>query len=329
MKDRLTFEPTNERLQCWKCRRDKINTPAFFLCHECGNANTGRPYCKECFSDYHTSKKKEIERHTPHPIVKGVPVTKTTLVDGDGNTFAKTHDWVTLDYTLTTKTSNKIIENTISAKQPLIFQSGCSGPCIHVQLLGCNGIAATDVLGFSNPCCAVLWKNEVVGATTTKYRTLNPRWTNQTFVIPLDEDLKAILHDNNEKTLSATLNTNAPVLPRFRVEVYDWDRLSKNNFLGQACISDADLLRILRRSRDGDGTNKNSAISVNLRPKLSRGKLGIRAAIRQKKLLVHIVRAENVPNVEPVGISDPYCEVIVRENVLERVGVLILPMHPF
>lgn len=135
-------------------------------------------------------------------------------------------------------------------------------------------------------------------------------------MIPLDEDFKAALDDDNEQTSSATFNADAPLLPRFRVEVYGWDRLSKNNCLGQARVSDADLLRITRRSRGGDGIDENGIISINLRPRPSRGKLGIRAAIRQKKLLVHIVRTENVSKADSFSLSDPYCEVIVRPVML-------------
>lgn len=310
VKNQQEFDEHDSPIQCWQCQQERVSTPAFFFCHECGKANTTRPYCGVCFFDYHLTRKKGKEAHKPHPIVRGDPVIVQTLADGDGTTFAKMHDWVTLDYTLTTDESDDIIEDTFSTEQPLIFQSGCSGPCIHLQLLGCTDIAAADILGSSDPYCAVYWKNDLVGVTTTKHMTLNPVWANQTFVLPLAADFMAAL--DNDGISSALFNAGA-LLPKLRVELYDWDRLSKNDFLGQASVSDADILRILRRA-SSDERDEDLPISFDLMPKLSRGKLGIRVALRGQKLFVHVVQAENVPKADPHSLSDPYCEVRVEHT---------------
>lgn len=304
VKDQLEFEVHHSPIQCWQCLQDRVSTPAFFFCHECGKVDSARPFCRECFFDHHMMRKRGKEGRKPHPIVRGNPVVVQTLDDGDGRTFAKLHDWVTLDYTLTTNESEEILEDTYSSRQPLIFQSGCSGPCIHLQLLGCTNIAAADVLGFSDPYCAVYWKNNLVGVTTTKHMTLNPTWVNQTFVLPLAEDFMAALNDEESSEL---FNAGA-LLPRLRIELYDWDRLSKNDFLGQALVSDASILHSLRRVRAGE-IDENSPISVDLMPKQSRGKLGIRVGLRGRKLFVHVMQAENVPKADPYSLSDPYCEV--------------------
>lgn len=227
-----------------------------------------------------------------------------TLADGDGTTFAKMHDWVSLDYILATDESDEIIEDTFSTKRPLVFQSGCSGSCIHLQLLGCTEIAAADILGFSDPYCAIYWKNQLAGVTTTRHMTLNPTWANQTFVLPLvGEFMEALHHD-----ISSALFTAGALLPNLRIELYDWDRLSKDDFLGQASITDTDILSVLRRIRSGEA-DENDTVSFNLMPKRSRGKLGIRVAFRGHKLLVHVMQAENVPKADPCSLSDPFCEV--------------------
>lgn len=303
LEDHPTFDEHDSPVQCWQCQQQDINTPAFFFCHECGKVDSARPFCQECFFDYH-ARRKGKEGHKPHPIVRGDPVIVQTLADGDGATFAKMHEWITLDYTLTTDESIDVIEDTFSTKQPLIFQSGCSGPCVHVQLLGCTDIAAADILGASDPYCALYWKNDLAGVTTTKHMTLNPAWVNQTFVLPLAEDFMAALDGGNS---SALFNAGA-LLPKLRIDLYDWDRLSKNDFLGQASVSDADILRILRTARN-DEMDEGQPLAFALMPKQSRGKLGIRVALRGKKLFVHVVQGENLPKADPYSLSDPYCEV--------------------
>ena len=306
LKEQLEFDEDESPMQCWQCLRERVSTPAFFLCHDCGKKpGDSRPFCEECFFEYHLTKRKGKDWHKPHPIVQGDPVTVQTLADGDGTTFAKMHDWVTLDYTLTADESNVAIEDTFLTKQPLTFQSGCSGPCIHLQLLGCTEIAAADIMGASDPYCAVYWKNEFVGVTTTKHMTLNPKWANQTFVLPLAAEFMAALH--GEEGSSVLFNAGA-LLPKLRIELYDWDRLSKNDFLGQATVSDAEILRFLRQARSGEA-DENRTLSFDLEAKQSRGELGVRVALRGSKLYVHVMQAENLPKADPFSLSDPYCEV--------------------
>ena len=305
VQEQIEYDQHDTPIQCWQCQREKVATPAFFICHDCGKADSTRPFCQPCFFEYHVTKKKGRGEHKPHLIVRGDPVIVQTLADGDRTTFAKLHDWVTLDYTLTMDESDVVVEDTFLTKQPLTFQSGCSGPCIHLQLLGCTKIAAADILGSSDPYCAVYWKGELAGVTTTKHMTLNPSWTNQTFVLPLTEEFMATMGSH---TSSSALFNAGLLLPKLRIELYDWDRLSKNDFLGQVSISDSDILRILRQVQSGD-TDEDAVLSFNLMPKQSRGKLGIRAALRVGQLLVQVLRAENLPKADPVSLSDPYCEV--------------------
>lgn len=305
LQEQLEFDENDSPMQCWQCARERVTTPAFFICHDCGRNGDSRPYCEPCFFDYHLSRRKGKGGHKPHPIVQGDPVIVRTLADGDGTTFAKMHDWVTLDYTLTTSESDVAVEDTFLTKQPLTFQSGCSGPCAHLQLLGCTEIAAADIMGASDPYCAVYWRDVFVGVTTTKHMTLNPKWVNQAFVLPLAAEF--VLALDGSENLSTFFNVGAH-LPKLRIELYDWDRLSKNDFLGQASVSDAEILRILRQAKSGE-TNENDTISFHLKARQSRGQLGLRIALRGSKLYVHIMQAENLPKADPFSLSDPYCEV--------------------
>eukprot|EP00752_Nemacystus_decipiens_P010238 g9122.t1 len=315
LQEQLEFDEDESPMQCWRClREERVSTPAFFLCHDCGKAGDCRPFCEPCFFDYHLTRRRGKDWHKPHPIVQGDPVTVQTLADGDGATFPKMHDWVTLDYTLTTDGSDVAIEDTFLTKQPLTFQSGCSGPCIHLQLLGCTEIAAADIMGASDPYCAVYWKNEFVGVTTTKHMTLNPKWANQTFVLPLAAEFVEALV-GGEEGCSVLFKAGA-LLPKLRIELYDWDRLSKNDFLGQATVNDAEILRILRQAQSGE-RDENHVLSFDLEAKQSRGQLGVRVALRGSKLYVHVVQAENLPKADPFSLSDPYCEVYWNDK---RIG---------
>ena len=99
--EQVEYDQHDTPIQCWQCQREKVATPAFFICHDCGKAGSTRPFCEPCFFDYHATKKKGKGEHKPHLIVRGDPVIVQTLADGDRATFAKLHDWVTIDYTLT------------------------------------------------------------------------------------------------------------------------------------------------------------------------------------------------------------------------------------
>ena len=86
----------------------------------------------------------------------------------------------------------KTISGKANKKKPLMFQSGCSGPSLHLQVLNCKGLKALDDNGVSDPYVSVWWGDTLVGTTRIIYKTLNPSWENETFVIPLDKSFMEI-----------------------------------------------------------------------------------------------------------------------------------------
>ena len=53
-------------------------------------------YCEDCDANHHNNVKKSM--HKRKRITIGRPYKVRVLEDGDGFTFPKTHDWVTLNY---------------------------------------------------------------------------------------------------------------------------------------------------------------------------------------------------------------------------------------
>jgi C2 domain len=259
---------------CWQCQQQL----AFFNCANCSEPGKDRYFCQACFTEYHNSKRGKAE-HKPRPIIYGDPVVVQTLEEGDNTSFPAVHQWVNVHYTLRANNNPAVIEEV----SDFSFQSSCSGPCLHLQLLGCSKLAAADVLGSSDPFCVVYWSGVCVGATSVRYVTLNPTWNNASFVLPLSPPfllalqaaVTGISNSNSDSrynsSSSASMSRAASSsggefddayasisdfqacakLPRLRIEVYDWDRLSANDFLGQAELSDADLLAVLQAQKQG------------------------------------------------------------------------------
>jgi C2 domain len=263
---------------CWQCQQQL----AFFNCANCSEPGKDRYFCQACFTGYHASKRGKAD-HKPRPIIYGDPVVVQTLEEGDNTSFPAVHQGVNVHYTLRANNAPAVIEEVSNFS----FQSGCSGPCLHLQLLGCSKLAAADVLGSSDPFCVIYWSGVCVGSTSVRYVTLNPTWNNASFVLPLSPPFllalqAAVTGSNNSNSNSnsnndssgsssasmsrATSSSSAELddayasisdfqacakLPRLRIEVYDWDRLSANDFLGQAELSDADLLAVLQAQKQG------------------------------------------------------------------------------
>jgi hypothetical protein len=199
-------------------------------------------------------------------------------------------------------------------------QAGCSGPCIHLQILQANGIHAADMLGFSDPYCALFWRDKCVGTTRVRKLTLDPVWSTETFVLPLEPKMarwieRAALKGN----LRPPRNAHAG-LPILRIDIFDYDRLSKNDFLGQVSFSPLQLIRVLGLS-DGD------AKAFRLNPKASRGSVGLKVG-KAKDLHHHefyVIQVENCEDLEradPFSLSDPYCKVYFNDEPIGKTKVM-------
>ena len=75
-------------------------------------------------------------------------------------------------------------------------------------------------------------------ATRVRPRTVNPKWSNETLIVPVDPNLPA---PRDLKRSQREL---------FRLEVYDYDWLSQNDFLGHVELSRQQLIALAFKAND-------------------------------------------------------------------------------
>ncbi len=364
--DETKYQQMKKFPRCLLCHREGKKNPSVFLCIDCKM----KCYCEDCDRKNHQGTKKSM--HKRKRIITGKPYKVKTVIDGDNFTFPKAHDWVTVNYRLFVKHDEefhvgggmgsrlmkrfrnmfvfkhkygKLIDTTYKSyrgwwyREPLQFQVGCSGPCIHVQVLNCANVAALDSNGFSDPYVAVYWKDTFVGQTRVAQKTLHPEWQNESFVIPLDKNFleafkkretSAVIINKNKgrehhhhdpsvwhpgdslSEMEAGLiirevngENELAKLPKLSFNVYDYDRFSKNDFLGQKTLSDNEMLQILFEHKEDE------LRSFNLEPKKARGMLGVKLGLitsdNSSTLMLQITDGKNLPKADPFSLSDPYC----------------------
>jgi Ca2+-binding EF-hand superfamily protein/CubicO group peptidase (beta-lactamase class C family) len=85
----------------------------------------------------------------------------------------------------------------------------------YFELSGATGLAKADFIGGADPYAVLYFNNERIGKTRVKFNTMAPVW-NQRFGIP--------------KPDPRSINT-------VRIEVYDYDRFSGDDFMGQVVLT--------------------------------------------------------------------------------------------
>ncbi|GMH82883.1 hypothetical protein TL16_g09413 [Triparma laevis f. inornata] len=386
----LTTETKYQQMKkfprCLSCHREGRLTPSIFLCVDCKM----KCYCLECDVLNHAGPKKAM--HKRKRITIGKPYKVQVLGDGDGFTFPKTHDWVELNYKLYVKEKEledqniskgaKLLRNTIKCltgtrqhkygnlvdttfgyfRKPLMFQAGCSGPCIHLQVKGCKDVAALDDNGMSDPYVAVWWKDTLIGTTRVMHKTLHPEWENETFVIPLEKDFVKVLNGKEKSLFIANKNkgkehhhhdpniwrpgmplsqedsgkiieelngaNEMAKLPKLRLDVFDYDKFSKNDFLGQKTFSDNEMLQVLFEHQE------EKLRDFHLEPKKARGVLGIKLAMTKDEakgtstLILQITDGKNLPKADPWSLSDPYCTISWNGESIGKTKIVKSTLDP-
>jgi hypothetical protein len=300
-------------LRCAVCGRE-AQSPV--LCQDCGrnrggkHAGSGRPFCMSCFKTHH-GKKRERGTHRLRPAVSGLPVEMETVEAGDEKTYPRPYQWVGVRYRASV--GGVVVEDCVAQHihRPIFFQSGTSGPALHLQLLGCTNLAAADILGTSDPFCVVLWGGLPLGTTPVRMMTLNPQWSGKSFVLPIGPEFLDRICGRRKEHLE-------PPLPKLRVEVFDYDRVGSNDFLGEISLTEEEILQALAGEEVAE-------LDLPLEPRGyrsgGRGRIGLRVNRRDKgvhagDLVVQVCCADGLPSADAMGTSDPYCRLLWNGQVI-------------
>ena len=179
------------------------------------------------------------------------------------------------------------------------FMAGLSGPCVHVQVLGCRNITASDFGGTSDPYVVAMFQGKKLGLTRVRPRTLNPRWVNETFVVPVADNLPAARNmPRSQKGL-------------FRLEVYDYDWIGANDFLGNVEMSKEKLKALAALA-------KQQPILLPLTMQEFHGVLGIRIGVSDYHVSVKIERAESLDKFNAFSDGRPFVKVFFGEEYLGK-----------
>ena len=251
---------------------------------------------------------------------------RSTDILGDGCTFPQTHDWVEIKYQCK-RDDGKLLDSTKMLGRTVRYQAGTGGPCCHVQVLGCDGLMAADLLGFSDPYIAVMWHDKLVGCTQIRMMTLNPRWDAETYVVPLNEEFVAALLKHNKHGLTDE-DANIPAL---KLEVFDYDAFGGNDFLGQVALSPNQLLRRMvddwEFSEEMVARGESRAVrqrDYHLHAKHASGKIGIAMHTvthpddDRKSVFIRIVNARHLERADAFSLSDPYAKLFWNDKYVGR-----------
>lgn len=178
----------------------------------------------------------------------------------------------------------------------------------HSQLqvtVGCaKGLKAMDSSGTSDPYVKL---HLLPGAsksnklrTHTKYKTLNPKFDETLVYHGITDD------DISKKSL--------------RLQVFDEDKLSRNNFIGETCV----VLKIfhskpsqsLKRSLVSRASFEEGRESPE--PNLGRIQLSLKYKSQKNQLVVGIIRCAGLAAMDANGYSDPYVKCYLKPDVQKK-----------
>mmetsp|Transcript_21898 Transcript_21898/g.31910 ORF Transcript_21898/g.31910 Transcript_21898/m.31910 type:complete len:1146 (-) Transcript_21898:123-3560(-) len=282
---------------CQRCLGNKKtrNNPGLVIkyCQQCQRCNY---LCKECDEYAHSFVK--TKDHVRRIVVIGPAVRKKIQIRGDSRSFPKLFDIVEI------KVKSRVIHNgkTVHREpvQYVKFPSGVSGTCVHVQILGAKRLPIADAHGSSDPFVCLQFGGKRVGTTRTRPRTINPRWNNETFVVPCEIDAVHKIKKGDDI---------------LKMEVFDRDYFNFNDFLGHVEITRPQLLKLANVSNQ-------KPIRLNLSLREYHGRLGVQFGINANICYLKIVRAESLDKMDAIGLSDPFCEVIFLGRSMGRTKVI-------
>jgi hypothetical protein len=284
---------------CSRCllgKKTKLNPSlAIKYCKDC----TRSPLlCEKC--DDHAHSFANAQHHIRRIIVVGPGVRKKIIRRGDSRTFPRLFDTVEIKLKAKVYQSGQLKHE--EPVQFLRFPSGVSGTCVHIQILGGKKLPIADSHGSSDPFVVVKYGEHRIGTTRTRPRTLNPRWDNETFIIPTDDVQLRV----GEKK-----NSRSEIL---KLEVYDRDYLNFNDFLGHVELSRHQLLELAKVAGQ-------RAIRLNLSLREYHGNISIQCGMNASLFYLKILEGNSLDSMDAFGLSDPYCELYFANRYIGKTSV--------
>lgn len=271
-----------------KARKNNPNV-AIKICDECV-----RQYlCQECDEVAHRAH--DCRHHQRRTLVLGPGIRKRILKRGDAVTFPYSLDEVKVKLKSRVYYKGQIIhrEPNTHAK----FRVGLSGISVHVQILGARNLLISDINNTSDPFVTAVYSGTKLGSTRVRPRDLNPQWDNETFVVPMDDNFP---DPKNMQRSQRHL---------FKLEVYDYDWFSFNDFLGHVEIPRKKLYKMAL-------AGKEKPICLPLTIREFHGIVGVNLGFDNKELYLKVVRAESLDKIHPFGLDNPYAKVYFGDKLL-------------
>jgi hypothetical protein len=283
-----------------KARKHNPNI-AIKICDECV-----RQYlCKECDEVAHRAH--DARHHQRRTLVIGPGIRKRILRRGDAVSFPYSLDEVKVKLKSRVYHKGQIIHREPNSYAK--FRVGLSGISVHVQVLGGRNLLISDINNTSDPFVTAVYSGNKLGSTRVRPRDLNPVWDNETFVVPMDD------HFPDPKNMQRSQRH------LFKLEVYDYDWFSLNDFLGHVEIPRKKLYKMALAS-------KEKPICLPLTTREFHGIVGINLGFDDKELYIRVVRAESLDKIHPFGLDNPYAKVYFGDKLLGSTPVTWNTLDP-
>lgn len=249
--------------------------------------------CPEC--DDRNHKSGGSKAHVRFIVVVGPGVRKKVAVRGDGYNFPLPLDHVTIKLSARFYQNGRRVHR-VRTKE-VNFISGMSGRCLHVQVLGARNLMVGDVHGSSDPFIIYSFCGKPLGSTRVRPRSTNPRWDNETFIVPMDENLPPPRDmPRSQRDL-------------VRLEVYDQDWVTSSEFLGHVEITRSKLMKIAAISNQ-------QPIRLPLTMKEYHGFVNLQFGFDDNYFHVKAVQAENLNLISATELSNPYVKIYLGNSFL-------------
>eukprot|EP01039_Chlorochromonas_danica_P010834 gene10834-12044_t len=225
--------------------------------------------------------------HIRQTIVNGPGLRKKVIVRGDGVNFPLPLDNVMIQMKARIYLNGHRVHS--EKKQTLSFLTGMSGKCVHVQILGGRNLKGRDLTGTSDPFIVYSYCGKPVSATRVKPNTRNP--------LSSQRDL-------------------------IKLEVFDHDWITQNDFLGHVEMTRSKLMKLAVVANE-------QPIRLPLTSKEFHGILNIQFGIDHDFLHLRVVSGEDLDKQDLFNYANPYAKIYIGEkNLIGSTMILKNTIHP-